>query len=136
LSTSLLFLNVNPSVLLKTKWDNVQLSIGIGALVKLSQSFQFSSNTSSGIYSAGFDSSDLEYKRNSRGVLPYVSFGAIWTIKQHLKLQGLITPTLLDFYDGRAKINYYVNQTKMEYPMNYKPLYFGLRLFYFSGSRS
>ncbi len=132
ISTGLFFLDVNPNVLIRTKWDDLKFSIGIGALINVGQSIESSTSTqSSGTYYVKEDSIDQVINNNSRGIIPYLSLGAVYTIRKHLKAQALLQPTLVNFYDPDTKITYNINYSLKNFPLSYQPVYFGVRLFYF-----
>ncbi len=126
------FININPSVLIKSKWDNMKFSFGIGGLINIGQDIGTSSskNTSGNNYT-NLDSSYQIIISNSRNIIPYISFGGVWDIRKHIKAQLLVQPTVHNFYEPGTKIEYKINNSEKEIQLSYLPVYFGLRLFYF-----
>ncbi len=132
IKTGLFFININPSVLVKTRWDNLKFSIGMGGLINIGESLESSTTTqSSGRYYTSIDSIEQVFKNNSRGLIPYISLGVMWNIRKHLKAQLLVEPTLLNFYEPDTKITYTINYSLRNFALSYQPVYFGIRLFYF-----
>ncbi len=130
--TGLYFLNINPSVLIRSKWDNIKYSIGIGALVNIGQAVETSTSTNStGTFYSSVDSATKQVADNSRGVIPFISLGVTWNIRKHLRAQLLVEPTLINFYEPDAKITYNINYVVKDIPLSYQPVYFGVRVFYF-----
>lgn len=108
ITTGLFFLNVNPTILIPSKWDNIKYNVGVGALINLGQSVEFSTSTqSSGTLYTSDDSVGRKIAEYSRNIIPFISLGVTWEIKKHFRAQFLAEPTLLNFYQPDSKINQY-----------------------------
>jgi len=132
---SLYFININPSVVVPSKWPRVQFCLGIGTLVRLGQSVSFSWGSSvPGPYTTT-DSMNKFIDANSRTFMPYMSFGISKDLNRHFRFEGTIRPTLFNLYEPGSNINFYNNTgtssggTVLE--LNYQPIYVGVRLYYF-----
>lgn len=132
---SLYFFNINPTVVIPSKWQHIQFCVGIGTLVRLGQDVVFSWSASSTGRGTSIDSMNNLLNDNARSIIPYVSFGVADDITNHLKLEFTIQPTLLNFYEPGTDMNFYY-ATANSYgskllQLNYQPVYVGFRLFYF-----
>jgi hypothetical protein len=132
ISTGLFYLNINPSVLIRSKWDNLKFNIGIGGLINVGQNFSSSTSTpSSRVSYTNVDTNYQIINSNSRLLIPYISLGVLCDIRKHIKAQLLVEPTLQNYYEPGTKIAYQINYNRKEFSVGYQPVYFGLRLFYF-----
>lgn len=134
--TSLYFVNINPSVVIPSKWPHIQFCLGIGTLVRLGQDVVFSwDNSPSGGNYITVDSMNKLINANTRSVMPYMSFGISKDIRKHFRLEFTLRPTLINLYEPGTTINFSYNSgntfgsTILE--LNYQPIYVGFRFFYF-----
>jgi len=132
--TNLYFFNINPSIVIPSRWEHIQFCLGIGALIQFRQTIAMAGVTDGGGYSnAG--TMDSLLKANGRGIMPYMSFGISGDIGKHLRLELIVQPTLRNLYEPNTNITfvyntgYTIGSTNLE--LNYQPVYVGLRLFYF-----
>jgi len=133
LFTERLLFNINPSVMIPSKWQNMKYNIGLGVLLNLGESVSTSTNSSAtvGVFN-GVDSIQKQLLENSASIIPFITIGAVWEIKKHIRVQVSAEQTLLNFYRHGAEITY--QQGYYQYvtiPVSYQPLYLGVRLFYF-----
>lgn len=137
LKSSLYFININPSVLIPSRWQHLQFCLGIGALVQVGQNVSFSWGRS--YQGAGYvtspDSIGSYLSTKGRNIMPYISFGVAWDIRQRLKVELIIQPTLLNLYDPGTDVSVAYNTGYLYgttfFKFNYQPIYVGFRLYYF-----
>ncbi|MBS1689648.1 MAG: hypothetical protein JSS96_13050 [Bacteroidetes bacterium] len=134
LKTSLYFININPSVIIPSRWDHIRFCLGIGALIQTGQKVALSRETVSGGYSNVPDV-DSVLKANGRGIMPFMSLGISDDIGKHMRLELRVQPTLLNLYEPNTDMVFnYGNQYRSSSSilhLNYQPVYVGLKLFYF-----
>jgi len=128
-----LLANINPSVIISSKWPNLKYNIGFGALLNMGESVSTSTNSSAtmGVFNS-VDTIQSQLLGKSSTITPFISLGLVWEIKKHLRAQISAEQTLLNFYQPDTKITY--QQGYYQYvtlPVSYRPLYFGIKLFYF-----
>ena len=132
INTTLYFINIHPSVLIASKWDNIKYSIGIGALVNIGNGVSVSSNSnSSGTFYTDPDTIGKKLNNNGRNIIPFVSLGATCTINKHFMLQAVIQPTLLNYEEPGTTLKYTISYKTQYISLSYQPVYFGFRIFYF-----
>jgi len=132
--TNLYFVNINPSVVIPSRWEHIRFCLGIGALVQFGQTIALAGVTEGGGYSnAG--SMDSLLRANGREIMPYISFGMSGDIGKHLRLELTVQPTLRNLYEPNTNMvfvyntGYTTGSANLE--LNYQPVYVGLRVFYF-----
>ena len=132
---NLYFVNINPSVVIPSKWPDLYFSLGIGTLVRLGQDVSFSSSASGQGGGNSLDSMDRFLNTNANPIIPYVSLGLQLDITDHMRLEFTLRPTLLNFYQPGATMNFTYNTGSSSgvspIDVNYQPVYAGLRVFYF-----
>ena len=129
-------ININPSVLLSSKWETIRYSIGIGTLINVGNGLEESENN---ISSAGgnnswytnLDTLDRMMNDAKRKFIPFISLGLHCKVRKHLEGQLMLEQTLINFYEPNATISYVRNYATYYFPIGHQPLYIGLRFFYF-----
>lgn len=134
-SNNLYFVNINPSVMVPSKWPNIQFCMGIGTLVRLGQGVVYSWSATSMAGGTSLDSMDNLLTDNARNIIPYISLGLSDHISKHFRLELTIQPTLLNFYEPGTSIDFTYTTGNSSgstlFDLNYQPVYVGVRLFYF-----
>lgn len=126
------FVNINPSILLPSKWNNIKYNIGIGALWYLDRSLVIKSDEQSiGSFSANLDSAVEILTLKSRNVIPFISVGIMWEINNHFKTQISVRQDLLDHFQPNTDLTYYKNREPKQLNINYRPANFTLSFLYF-----
>lgn len=126
------FANINPSVLIPSKWEKLKYNVGVGTLVAVGQSVGTSSyNGTIATFYADVDSLADQLEHYSRKIVPFISLGLVFEPGKHFKLQFLLQQTLMGSYETGAKISYwYSYYDRREFAISYLPLYGGLRFLY------
>jgi len=126
------FVNINPSVIIPTRKEHTHITLGIGALCGIGHTTAFTTyQESSTFYSTDIDSVTRILRRESKGVLPYVSAGVMRDIGKKLRFHFAIEPVLMDYYQPGTHINYETNLTQHDFAMAYAPVYFSMKVCYF-----
>jgi hypothetical protein len=132
---SIYLLNINPSVVIPSKWQHIQFILGIGTFVRLGEDVSFSWGSSVPGGGTTTDSMNRLLRTNARNIIPYVSLGLAGDVSRHTRLAFTIQPALLNFYESDTKLQFtYTTGTSSGgslVELNYRPIYVGLRLFYF-----
>ena len=129
-------INVNPSVLLSSKWEPLRYSIGIGTLINIGNGLEESENNQPGNggnnrWFTNLDTLDRMLNDAKRKFMPYLSLGLHYKVRKHLEGQLLLEQTLINFYEPDANISYVRNYVTYYFAIGNQPLYIGLRVFYF-----
>ncbi|MGN6568323.1 MAG: hypothetical protein ACTHJ0_10245 [Flavipsychrobacter sp.] len=135
--SSLYFININPSVLIPSRWPQLQFCLGIGALVQVGQkvSFSWGKSYQGAGYVTSTDSIANYLSTKSRNIMPYISLGMAWDIRQRVKAELTIQPTLLNLYDPGTDVSVAYNTGYLygttSFRFNYQPVYVGFKFYYF-----
>lgn len=125
-------LDVNPGVLVPSKWASVSYYVGFGGLITLTQGEGSSASTgSNGITSFSEDSVALTVNDKVRKFVPYLCLGVAWRVQKHCTIQLQASQTLLNYFDEGAHFGYSFNYTHYDVKVSSQPAYIGLRFYYY-----
>ncbi len=125
-------LDVNPNVLIPSRWEQLKYSLGFGALFTIAQGGGSAGyGQSYGAVSFNDDSVKKNVDDKTRKLVPYFALGLVWNVQRHCSIQLSVSQTLLNYFDEGAKFGYTLNYQYQEVPISCQPAYFGLRFFYY-----
>lgn len=126
-------LDVNPNVLIPSRWEHLKYTVGFGALFTLTQGGGSASYGESytNVISFDEDSAKKYIEDKTRKVVPYFTIGLVWEVRHDCNIQLMVSQTLLNYFDEGAKFGYSVNYNYQERPLSCQPAYFGLRFYYY-----
>ncbi|MCD6013755.1 MAG: hypothetical protein K0Q79_3617 [Flavipsychrobacter sp.] len=126
-------LDINPNVLIPSKWEKLKYSVGFGALFTLAQGGGSASYGQSynSVIAFDADSAKKYIDEKTRRIVPYFKLGLVWEVHRNCNIEIMASQTLLNYFDEGAKFGYSLNYQYQEVPVGCQPAYFGLRFFYY-----
>jgi hypothetical protein len=122
-------LEINPNILIPSKWLNIHYVVGMGALVSLGNVVRISASDNN----IGVDVDDIGHQLDQirRVAVPFVNIGALYSYHNHIKIQACLQQSFLSFNDPESTFTYTDNQVTRTVIASYQPLYAGVRFYYF-----
>lgn len=122
-------LEINPNILMPSKWPNLHYVVGMGALISMGNVVSISSADNT----IGVDVVDIGHQLDQirRVAAPFVTIGALYSYHNHIKIQACLQQLFLSFNDPESTFTYTDNHVTRTVIAAYQPLYAGVRFYYF-----
>lgn len=126
-----LLIDINPSVTLTSKWDNISYILGFGGVIVVDNVIGFSTNShSTGNFYSNVDSMGAILTENNRNLIPYITLGLSYKIHPYFNFQIFANQFVLDYYMNNTMVSYTKDQTLHEIDVRYQPLGIGIRILF------